>query len=442
MMKLKYILSLVLLLMTAVTNAQQKKTVQSNLSKQPAVNDQIKSLQVGDKVPDIVIAKIINDQVRTARIADFKNQLLILDFWDTYCGSCIETLPKLDAMQRKFGDKIKILAVTYQKEGLVVDFFNKNRFLKGLKPACVVEDDILRAYFKHKIISHEVWIHNGVVKAITNPEYVNEKNIEAILKGEHVDWPVKNDSYDFDPKRRLFSLNESGLYAKSNRFQEVSGITGYRAGIDYRRGIAFDDDTLKHDYRISFYNKSIVDAYKALLFQSDTVKRSFILTPGRIILQVKDPSKYIYNSELGLKDAWDRENMFCYEMLSTQLLKKTERIKRVIQDLNFKLDLNARWEKRKVNCIVIYKANPAIDPDTVSIPKVPAMKIIFSAIPLIAFDMSQQYPPAIDESGYKESIYLLPMNGEKDTLRKQLQRYGFDYKEAEREIEVMVISEQ
>lgn len=442
MMKLKYILSLVMLLMTAVTNAQQTNTVQSNVSKQPAINDQIKSLQVGDKVPDILIAKIINDKVRTARIADFKNQLLILDFWDTYCGACIEALPKLDAMQRKFGDKIKILAVTYQKEELVVDFFNKNRFLKGLKPPCVVEDDILRAYFKHKIISHEVWIHNGVVKAITSPEYVNEKNIESILSGEKVNWPIKNDSYDFDSKKRMFSLNESDLYAKSNRFQEFSGITGYRAGIDYKRGIAFDDDSLKHEYRISFYNKSIVEAYKALLFQSDTVKRGFILTPGRLILQVKDPSKYVYNSELGLKDAWDSENMFCYEMMSTRLLKKTDRIKKVIQDLNFKLGLNARWEKRMVNCIVIYKANPAIDPDTVSKPKEPAIKIVVSGIPLMVFDLSQQSPPALDETGYKGSIYLLPFNGEKDALRKQLQRYGFDYKEENREIEVMVISEQ
>lgn len=440
-MKPKYIV-LVLLLITTAANAQQKNVVKSNVSKQPAISDKINNLKVGDKVPDIVIAKIINDKVRTARITDFKNQLLILDFWDTYCGACIEALPKLDAIQKKFGDKIKILAVTYQKEALVVDFFNKNRFLKGLKPPCVVEDNILRAYFKHKIISHEVWIHNGVVKAITSPEYVNEKNIETILRGNAVDWPVKNDSYDFDPKRKMFSLNESDRYVKSNKFQEFSGVTGYRAGIDYKRGIAFDDDSVKNSYRVSFYNKSIVDAYKALLFQSDSIKRNFIITPGRLILQVKDPSKYVYNPEQGMQDDWNRENLFCYEMLSNRLVKKTDRIKDVIQDLNLKLRLNAHWEKRMVNSIVIYRANPAINPDTVSVPKGPAMKIVFSAIPLMSFDMSQNYPPALDETGYNGYIYLLPSNGEKYALRKQLQRYGFDYKEAKREIEVMVISER
>lgn len=442
MTKLICVFSLVLLLITSVTNAQQNNTVKSNVSKQPPINDKIRNLQVGDKVPDILIAKIINDKVRTARITDFKDQLLILDFWDTYCGGCIEALPNLEAMQRMFGNKIKILAVTYQKEALVLDFFKNNKFLNGLRPACVVEDDMLRSYFKHKIISHEVWIYNGVVKAITSSEYVNEKNIETILRGDPVDWPIKDDSHDFDPKRKMFSQNESDLYAKSNKFQEFSGIAGYRAGIDYRRGIAFDDDTIKHNYRISFYNKSIVDAYKALLFQSDTVKRDFILTPGRLILQVKDPSKYVYKSELGLKGTWDRENMFCYEMLSTQLLKKTDRIKKVIQDLNLKLNLNARWEKRMINCIVIYKANPSINPDTVSMPKEAAMKMIFSAVPLMIFDMSQKYPPTLDETGYKGYIYLVSRNGEKDAIRKQLQRYGFDYKEAFREIEVIVISEQ
>ena len=47
--------------------------------------DTVRSLKIGDKLPDIVISKImdVNGVVKNARISDYKNQLLILDFMNT-----------------------------------------------------------------------------------------------------------------------------------------------------------------------------------------------------------------------------------------------------------------------------------------------------------------------------------------------------------------------
>jgi hypothetical protein len=240
----------------------------------------------------------------------------------------------------------------------------------------------------------------------------------------------------------MFTLNEPTLYTTTDNFNEFSGCTGYRPGIDYKGGIAFYDDTLKNSYRVSFYNKSIVEAYNNLFFLSDSIKRDFILTPGRLILNVKDSSKYIYSKKRGLKEIWNQNHTFCYEMVSSKPPNKTNRIKKVLQDLNLKLGLDVKWEKRFVNCTVIYKANPTINPDTVSIPKEPSIKMIFSAIPMLTFDMLQKYPPAVNETGYNGYVYLSSAQVSDGSLRKQLQRYGFDYKEEKRKIEVMVISEK
>lgn len=441
-MKLQYTLIIFVFLSFCFLGKAQEKPLnkKSGISKQPVSNSSIRSLTVGENVPDILITKIINDDRRNAKISDFKDQLLILDFWDTYCGSCIEALPKLHDMQIKFGNKIKILAVTYQQEAEVSNFFNKNRFLKGLKFPCVVEDNILRAYFRHQIISHEVWIFKGRVIAITTPEYVNIENITKVLNGEKINWPIKSDSFNFDPKQEIFALKDPDKYSNLFKIQEHSGITGYRPGIDYKEGIAINDDSVKHVYRTSFYNSSIIKAYSQLLFQSDSNKRNFIMTPGRIVLEVKDTSNFMYDSKSGLIDSWNYKNLFCYEMVSSKPLKKTERMKKVLQDLDLKLSLHGRWGKRMVNCIIIYKANPNINPDSVSKPIKPTMALPLSAVPLMGFDMSQEFPPAIDETGYKGTIYLGTYSG-KGSIRKELQRYGFDYKEELRNIEVMIITE-
>ena len=85
--------------------AQKKPIIKTEL--------QIRDLKIGDQVPDLYIAKIIKNQKNSAKISDFKDQLLILDFWDTYCSSCIEALPKMDSLQKEFGHQIKILPVRH-----------------------------------------------------------------------------------------------------------------------------------------------------------------------------------------------------------------------------------------------------------------------------------------------------------------------------------------
>src|SRR5688572_7574854 len=64
-----------------------------------------KGLQVGNKMPDIPLGVVINNKTGKTRFSEFKGKLLILDFWDTYCSSCIEGFPKMVQLQKEFGDK-------------------------------------------------------------------------------------------------------------------------------------------------------------------------------------------------------------------------------------------------------------------------------------------------------------------------------------------------
>ncbi len=65
-------------------------------------NAQEIGLNIGDKVPDFVIPKIYNSSKKTARLSDFKDQLLIVDFWLRTCAGCVEALPGLERLQKKF----------------------------------------------------------------------------------------------------------------------------------------------------------------------------------------------------------------------------------------------------------------------------------------------------------------------------------------------------
>ena len=70
-----------------------------------------KGLRVGDSFPDIPLGKVLNNKTNKVRFSDFNNKLVILDFWNTHCSSCIAAFPKMEELQRHFGNKIQIILV-------------------------------------------------------------------------------------------------------------------------------------------------------------------------------------------------------------------------------------------------------------------------------------------------------------------------------------------
>ncbi|WP_353197686.1 thioredoxin domain-containing protein, partial [Parapedobacter defluvii] len=84
----------------------------------------VKPLSVGDPVPELSVGTVINNNGDSIlNLADNNKQIIILDFFDTYCSTCIEAMPKLDSLQKAMGDKIKIYLVTYQPKETMVNFF-------------------------------------------------------------------------------------------------------------------------------------------------------------------------------------------------------------------------------------------------------------------------------------------------------------------------------
>lgn len=426
-MKSFYKLNIIFLFLSIVVQAQEV-----GVSKQSLTDASIRSLKIGDQVPTILMAKIINYKSKQANTNDFKNQLLILDFWDTYCGSCIEALPKLDSLQRIFSSKITIMPVTYQPEALVRNFFQTNPNVKNLQLPCVVEDKVLRSHFKHRLISHEVWIYKGVVKAITGTEYVTATNIHKILNGERLNWPIKDDDFQFDAKKNLFSLNQESKFQKQNQlFNSYSALAGYRSGIDYKEGITYDSLT----HRIYFYNQSIVGAYTKVLTSIE--RKNFFVGPNRVILEVRDTSKYLYNKS-GFEQEWKEKNQFCYEMVSTVARDKRQFLKMLVDDLNNKLGLYGRFEKRLMKCLVLVKKG-----SDALVDRLPEEQggMSISTIAFLELDAKRKYPPTVDETGFNGSIKLKAFDGSLEGLRKEMKRQGFDIIEVEREIEMLVITE-
>ena len=67
---------------------------------------------VGRTAPDFTVT----DSQRTVSLHDYKGQVVVLNFWASWCAPCIEELPSLLEMQKDLGDHVTVLAVATDED--------------------------------------------------------------------------------------------------------------------------------------------------------------------------------------------------------------------------------------------------------------------------------------------------------------------------------------
>lgn len=396
----------------------------------------VSALKVGDAVPDLEIGNIINYKTKTARISDFKGKLLILDFWTTWCSSCISSLSKLDTLQQQFRNQLVVLPVAYQKAEIIKPILLK----KAAGLPSVTQDSILGKLFPHNSVPHQVWIMDGVVHSITGAYSATTANIAAVLGKQNVDLISKVDRVDFDPRRPLMYNGNGGAIKK---FQYQSLITGYNEGLGAH---AVFSSSL-----VQFTNTSAENLFQHALGN----RYPWVRYRNRILIDVHDSLKNKISLPIGLNgenlQRWFINNGFCYSLhlpgagrpkLQEMMYADLKRF------FSATMGLSVSVGKVRVKCLVL-KRRRRFDLESeggASVYKIEGGTIRIVNHPFQAFSSALTYqlakrslPPLLDETGYTGKIDLeLGVQDNQPALQKELRKIGLDLQEEVREIEMLL----
>jgi thiol-disulfide isomerase/thioredoxin len=387
------------------------------------------ALSVGDKCPELVFENMINARYKSATLSEFKNKMVLLDFSATSCIPCLELLPVLDSLQKKYANDVQVIMVSSESRERLTSFLEINKIGKSCHIPIVVEDSVLAALFPHTALPHEVWIdRQGYVAAITGHEYVTSENIHKIVNGQRVSWPVKAD-LEFDKDSSILGMS------KNNYKYYYTAITPFKAG--YRS----HGSTCKiagNTLQVKYINYTLLDLY-LLAVQ----KNRYSFYQKQIKVDASLIHRFFYDSTAGYYAAWRQNNSICYESVfpSSQPLA-TQRSK-MQSDLDFYLGIQSVFVKQKQACLVLKDnkspgtTNP-VAKNGISIAK--AMSLINNKVKLPFFMNGSKLK---DRELQKIFINITEENASDiEVLRKELQKLGFSLVEEEKDIETLVIQDQ
>lgn len=151
-----------------------------------------RGLAIGDTVPDVAFKDVYNHTSKVVRLSDYRGQLIILDFWNTFCSNCLEAFPKVDSLQREYGDRIQFLAVSKTGYQETVDFFKK--YTNVHRPAIpfITGDNVLADLFPHRGDPYHVWISpEGKVLHMASGAYLSRHHLDSALAGKSTGIPSR-----------------------------------------------------------------------------------------------------------------------------------------------------------------------------------------------------------------------------------------------------------
>lgn len=270
----------------------------------------IKPLQIGDTIPEQLWnlpLQVVNhpNGKEVISLNDYRDKkLIILDFWATWCGSCIAAMPRLDALAKSNFQEAVLLAISSELPNQI------ERVQQRIKAdnLLFVSSKELNSFFSFRYLPHYVWIKDGVVVATSSSKEINPVNFKSILQENKVPFDkFKLDVVNFD-RREPFIKNESlheQIAYSATFLKNPKGISG-SAGINI--------DTVAAKTRLYYNDVNIYTLYRAV-------------SPVSLLENVFIDS--------GLKSEYPYESRYAYEQIVPATHSETVRTKNMHRDLDW-----------------------------------------------------------------------------------------------------------
>ena len=407
---------------------------------------QQKALKIGDAIPEKVWTtplSVVNAPQKTIELGKDRDKLILLDFWATWCGSCLKNFPKMEALEKQFEGKLKVLPVTGEDLATLNKFFASKNGQRFKNLISVAGDPFLSKIFPHYAIPFIVWIKDGKVLNTTDASQVTADNIQEILQGKKSsvetvlqigrDRPLMlAEQFDLEKKTTLVNY---ALLSKG-RIKAIAPGSGFHRSND---GVV---------YGRQWTNISLMNIYRGIAYELFE-KENTPFSEKRLVNLVKNPEAIDFT--ITHEDDPVDDRLYNFEFIVPQN-KADQLYPNMLKALNEFSGYSALIEKQRTKCLVMKKTGASDDLKTKGgtvVSNLVKTTVILRNAPLehliVYLNVNNQFTDlnVIDETGYTDNVDL-NLGTVKDLaeLKKALQKYGLTLIEEERDLSMLVVRDR
>lgn len=141
----------------------------------------IPRVKLGEPAPEIVSVEFIQAPSDAVATWDaLKGNVVVVEFWATWCGPCVQSIPHLNELVDHFHARpVRFISITNEEEAVVEGFLKDNTLKAWI--AVDPESVVNKAYKVYDIPCCALVDRNGVIRKWCHPSELTEADIQALL---------------------------------------------------------------------------------------------------------------------------------------------------------------------------------------------------------------------------------------------------------------------